>query len=171
MADWGKKLPEGMAQGIAIDDRRRGVKPADGRQGTICAQVQEVSVSKAGQIRSHRVDMCFESGFGLANPLSVRKNIEGQLAWGIGDILYHQGTIEDGAMVEVNFDKYNVARMHEYPKIVNIEFLKTGKWIEGAGEEAIPTTGPAMLNAAFKITGKRLRSLTINPKDLAWGQS
>ena len=128
---------------------------------------RSVSVSKAGEVRSHRVDMVFESGFGLANPLSARKNIEGQLAWGIGDVLYHGVTIENGAAVEVNFDKYNVSRMHEYPKEVNIEFMKTGKWIEGAGEEAIPTTTPAILNAVYKITGKRLRSLPINPKDLA----
>ena len=169
MADWGKKLPEGWAQGIAIDDRRRGVRPADGRQGTICAQVQTVSVSKAGQVRSHRVDMCFESGFGLANPLSARKNIEGQLAWGIGDVLHHGVTIENGAAVQVNFDTYNSSRMFEYPKEVNIEFMKSGKWIEGAGEEAIPTTTPAILNAVFKITGKRLRSLPIKPEDATWG--
>jgi isoquinoline 1-oxidoreductase beta subunit len=169
MSGWGKPLPEGWAQGIAIDDRRRGIRPADGRQGTICAQVQTVSVSKTGQVRSHRVDMVFEEGFGLVNPLSVRKNLEGQLSWGIGDVLYHGVTIEDGAAVEVNFDTYQVSRMHEYPKEVNIAFMKTGKWIEGAGEEAIPTTTPAILNAVFKITGKRLRSIPIKNDDATWG--
>jgi isoquinoline 1-oxidoreductase beta subunit len=82
-------------------------------------------------------------------------------------VLYHGITIENGAAVEVNFDKYNVCRMHEYPKEINIEFLKTEKWIEGAGEEAIPTVTPAILNAVFKITGKRLRSLPINTQELA----
>lgn len=59
--------------------------------------------------------------------------------------------------------------MHEYPREVNIAFMKTGKWIEGAGEEGIPTVTPAILNAVFKITGKRIRSLPLKDQDVSWG--
>jgi isoquinoline 1-oxidoreductase beta subunit len=104
MSDWGKKLPEGWAQGIAIDDRRRGVGRGTGRQGTICAQVHTVEVTRRGQVRVHRSDVVFDTGFSLINPLPVRKNIEGQIAWGISDALYQEVNVKDGAMVEVNFD-------------------------------------------------------------------
>ena len=165
---WGTPLPDGWARGIAIDDRRRGIRPEGGRQGTICAQVQTLSVSRRGQVQVHRVDMVFEEGFKLVNPLTVRKNLEGQIAWGISDALHMGVTIEDGAAVEVNFDTFGVSRMHEYPPEVNIAWLKTGKWIEGAGEEAIPTVTPAILNAVFKVTGKRIRSLPLKDHDVSW---
>lgn len=72
-------------------------------------------------------------------------------------------------MVEVNFDTYPVSRMNEYPKEINIQWLKTNKWIEGAGEEAIPCVTPAIYNAVFKITGKRIRSVPLKNHDLSWG--
>jgi isoquinoline 1-oxidoreductase beta subunit len=168
MSGWGTPLPEGWARGIAIDDRRRGVGRGTGRQGTICAQVHTLEVTKRGQVRIHRVDVVFEAGFGLVNPLTVRKNIEGQIAWGISDALYQEITIRDGEGVEVNFDKYHVSLMREYPKQVNIAFLKTNKWIEGVGEEAIPTVTPAIYNAVFKVTGKRIRSVPLKNHDLTW---
>ena len=59
--------------------------------------------------------------------------------------------------------------MDEYPRELNITFLKTDRWITGAGEEAIPTIPPAILNAVFKITGKRIRSIPIKNFDLSWG--
>ncbi|MBM2812742.1 MAG: xanthine dehydrogenase family protein molybdopterin-binding subunit [Chloroflexi bacterium] len=168
MSGWGTPLPEGWARGIAIDDRRRGVGVGSGRQGTICAQVHTVEVTKRGQVIVHRVDVVFDQGFSLVNPLTVRKNIEGQIAWGYNDALYQEITIQDGEGVEVNFDKYPVARMREYPKEVNIAFMKTNKWIEGVGEEAIPMITPAIYNAVFKVTGKRIRSVPLKNHDLSW---
>ena len=170
MADWGKKLPEGWAQGIAIDDRRRGVGRGTGRQGTICAQVHTVEVTKRGKVIVHRVDVVFEQGFSLVNPLTVRKNVEGQIAWGISDAFYQEANVKDGAMVETNFDTYQVSRMNEYPRDVNVQWLKTNKWIEGAGEEAIPCVTPAIYNAIFRITGKRIREVPLKNHDLSWGQ-
>ena len=169
MASWGKKLPESWAQGIAIDDRRRGVVRGNGRQGTICSQVHTVEVTRQGQVKVHRVDVVFDQGFSLINPLTVRKNIEGQIAWGISDAFYQEANVKDGAIVECNFDTYPVSRMNEYPKEINIEWLKTNKWIEGAGEEAIPCVTPAIYNAIFKITGKRIRSAPLKNHDLSWG--
>jgi len=83
--------------------------------------------------------------------------------------VYQETTIRDGRPVECNFDTFPVSRMNEYPREVNIAFLKTNRWITGAGEEAIPPVPPAICNAVFKITGKRIRSLPLKNHDLSWG--
>ncbi len=171
MSGWGQPLPAGWARGIAIDDRRRG--SSDGvftdHYTTVCAQVHTVEVSRAGQLRLHRVDVAFDEGFSLVNPLSVRKQIEGQIAWGYDDTMYQEVTIRDGRAVEVNVDTYPISSMNEYPREVNIAFFKTNKWIYGIGEEGIPPVAPAICNGVFQITGKRIRSLPLKHHDLSWG--
>jgi isoquinoline 1-oxidoreductase subunit beta len=108
-------------------------------------------------------------GFSLVNPLSVRKQIEGQIAWGLGDAMWQEVTVKDGRVVEGNFDEFQIARMVDYPPEVNIAFLKTdNKWISGVGEEAIPQIALAIAQAVFKITGKRIRSLPLGNHDLRW---
>jgi isoquinoline 1-oxidoreductase subunit beta len=168
VSDWGKKMPEGMAQGVSLDDRRRGVGVGTGRQGTICHQVHEIEVTRAGQVKFHRADVVFDTGFSLVNPLTVKKNIEGQISWGISDALYQEINIKNGAPVDNNFDTYKVARMNEYPRTVNVHWLKCNKWIEGAGEEAIPDVTCAIYNAIYKITGKRIREVPLKNHDLSW---
>jgi isoquinoline 1-oxidoreductase beta subunit len=164
MSNWGQPLPEGWARGVAIDDRRRPTR----NSLTICAQVFTLEVARRGQLKFHRADVAFEEGFGLVHPVSVRKQIEGQLAWGISDALYQETTIREGRAVERNIDTFEISRMHEYPREVNIQFFKTNRWITGAGEEAIPQVPPAILNAVFKATGKRIRSVPIKSHDLSW---
>ena len=165
MSGWGTPLPEGWARGIAIDDRRRPSRNTI----CVCAEVLTVEVTKRGQIRLHRVDVVFDTGFGLVNPLSARKQIEGQISWGYDDTLYQAVTIEGGRPVETNFDTYPVSRMNEYPREVNIQFMNTNRWAYGVGEEAIPQIAPAITQAVFKITGKRIRSLPLKDHDLSWG--
>jgi isoquinoline 1-oxidoreductase beta subunit len=166
MSGWGTPLPEGWARGIAIDDRRRPSRATV----ALCAEVVTVSVSRRGQLRLERVDVVFDEGFSLVNPLSVRKQIEGQIAWGFSDTMWQEITVKDGRVAEGNFDEYQIARMADYPLEVNIQFLKTNnKWISGVGEEAIPQIAPAVAQAVFKITGKRIRSLPFGNQDLSWG--
>jgi isoquinoline 1-oxidoreductase beta subunit len=165
MSEWGSRLPEGWGQGISIDDRRRPSR----RSTTVCAQVHTIEVTKRGQIRRHRVDVAFDQGFVMVNPLTARKQIEGNIAWGYDDALYQAVNMRDGRAVEVNFDTYPVSRMNEQPKEINIQFIKTGHWLYGLGEEAIPQVAPAVANAVFKITGKRIRSLPLRIHDLSWG--
>ena len=164
MSGWGTPLPDGWARGIAIDDRRRPTRNTT----AVCAEVHTVEVTKRGQVRLHRVDMAFEEGFGFVNPLTVRKQLEGQISWGYDDAMYQAATIQDGRAVEVNFDTYPVSRMNEYPREVNIAFFKTDRWLYGAGEEAIPQVAPAICGAVFAITGKRLRDLPLKNHDLSW---
>jgi isoquinoline 1-oxidoreductase beta subunit len=126
-------------------------------------------MTRAGQLRLERVDVVFDEGFSLVNPLSVRKQIEGQVAWALSDAMWQEITIEDGRTVQGNFDQYRIARMADYPPQVNIRFLKTNnKWILGVGDEAISQIAPAMAQAIFKITGKRIRSLPFGKQDLSW---
>jgi isoquinoline 1-oxidoreductase subunit beta len=167
MSGWGTPLPQGWARGIAVDDRRRA---APGRSATsLCAQVVTASVTRGGAVRVERVDVVFDEGFSFVNPLSVRKQIEGQLAWAMSDAKWQEITIKDGRTVEGNFDAYQVARMADYPPQINIAFLKTNnKWISGVGEEACPQLAPALAQAVFKITGKRIRSLPLGNADLSW---
>jgi isoquinoline 1-oxidoreductase subunit beta len=165
MSGWGTPLPEGWARGIAVDDRRRPSRTTV----ALCAEVVTVSVSRSGRLRLERVDCVFDEGFSFVNPLSVRKQIEGQIAWGFSDVMWQEITVKDGRAVEGNFDQYGIARMADYPPEVNIRFLKTNnKWISGVGEEAIPQIAPAVAQAVFKITGKRIRSLPFGKQDLSW---
>jgi isoquinoline 1-oxidoreductase subunit beta len=167
MSGWGKPLPAGWARGIAADDRRRALQTRTAT--TLCAEVVTVSISRSGVLRLERVDVVFDEGFSLVNPLSVRKQIEGQIAWALSDAMWQKITIKDGRAVEGNFDTYQVARMADYPPEVNIRFLKTNnKWISGVGEEACPQIAPAVAQAVFKITGKRIRSLPFGKQDLSW---
>jgi isoquinoline 1-oxidoreductase subunit beta len=123
MSGWGTALPDGWARGIAADDRRRALP---GRTATsLCAEVVTVSVSKGGLVRLERVDVVFDQGFSFVNPLSVRKQIEGQMAWALSDAMWQEITIKEGRTVEGNFDAYQIARMADYPPEINIRFLKT----------------------------------------------
>jgi isoquinoline 1-oxidoreductase beta subunit len=165
MSGWGSPLPEGWARGIAIDDHRRSTRPAT----SLCAHVVTVSMTRGGVLRLERVDVVFDQGFSLVNPLSVRKQIEGQIAWALSDAMWQEITIKDGRTVQGNFDQYRIARMADYPPQVNIQFLETNnKWILGVGDEAISQIAPALTQAIFKITGKRIRSLPFGKQDLSW---
>jgi isoquinoline 1-oxidoreductase beta subunit len=167
MSGWGRPLPEGWARGIAIDDRRNNREEAD--VCTICAVVCTVSVSKAGAVRLERVDVAFDEGFGFVNPLSVRKQIEGQVAWGWNDAMHQAFTVKEGRMEQNNFHNFPVSRMKEYPREVSIRFFRTNHWLEGVGEEAMSQIPPAIVNAVFRVTGKRIRSLPLRKHDLSWG--
>ena len=165
MSGWGKPLPDGWARGIAVDDRRRPSRTTV----ALCAEVVTVSVSRGGEVRLERIDIVFDEGFSFVNPLSVRKQIEGQVAWGFSDAMWQEINVKDGRVVEGNYHQYRIAGMADYPPEVNIRFLKTNnKWISGVGEEAIPQIAPAMAQAVFKITGKRIRSLPFAKHDLSW---
>jgi len=166
MSGWGTPLPEGWARGIAIDDRRYDREKPD--VCTIAAMVCTVSVSKAGVVRLERVDVAFDEGFGFVNPLSVRKQIEGQVAWGWNDVMHQGFTVRGGRMEQNNFHDFPVSRMSEYPREVNIRFFKTNHWLEGVGEEAMAQIPPAIVNAIFHATGKRVRSLPLRKHDLSW---
>jgi isoquinoline 1-oxidoreductase subunit beta len=157
-AKWGKAMPSGTAQGIAIVES----------YGSIVAEVAEVSVSKRGEVRVERVVCAVDCGH-VVNPLTVAEQIEGGVVWGLTATLYGQITIEQGRVVEGNFDDYPMLRLDAMPDIETHLALTGGTKWGGIGEPGVPPIAPAVCNAIFKITGKRIRSLPLRNYDLSWG--
>jgi len=156
-AKWGKAMPSGTAQGIAIVES----------YGSIVAEVAEVSVSKRGEVRVERVVCAVDCGH-VVNPLTVAEQIEGSVVWGLTAALYGQITIEQGRVVEGNFDDYPMLRLDAMPDVETHLALTGGTKWGGIGEPGVPPIAPAVCNAIFKITGKRIRSLPLRNYDLSW---
>lgn len=164
MSGWGKPLPKGMARGIALEEH--------GTQGdgmaTISAMVHTVSISRDGKVRVERVDVAHEEGFRLVNPLSVRKQIEGQIVWFFNDAMYQECTVEEGRIAQHNFDQFILSRIRETPPEINIRFFNTGHWMDGMGHDRGTSIQSAIGDAIFQITGKRYRDLPFRNHDLTW---
>ena len=161
---WGKQLPAGTGMGIAIGDSRRLTRS----EITICAVVATVAVSKKGEVRVERLDVAVDTGPFLVNPLAAERQVEMQVAMGLAAVLRQEITIEKGRVVQGNFDTYPLLRPSEIPEI-NVYFVRaTDDPIAGIGEEVIGWVAPAVCNAIFAVTGKRIRSLPLKRHDLSW---
>jgi isoquinoline 1-oxidoreductase subunit beta len=164
MSGWGTPLPTGTARAIALEERGA---ETDGL-ATISAMVHTVSVSRAGKVRLERVDVAHDTGFGLVNPLSVKKQIEGQIVWFYNDAMHQATTIADGHVVENNFDRFPLSRIGENPPEINIRFFSTGHWLIGMGHDRATSVQAAIGDAIYQITGKRFRDLPYSKHDLTW---
>jgi isoquinoline 1-oxidoreductase beta subunit len=164
MSGWGKPLPQGMARAIALEERGA----EGGGHATISAQVHTVSISRQGQLRLLRVDVAHEEGFGLVNPLSVRKQIEGQITWFYNDTMLQACNVTEGRIAENNFDRFRLSRIKENPPEINITFFKTGHWLRGMGHDRGTSVQAGIADAIFQITGKRYRDLPFRNRDLTW---
>jgi isoquinoline 1-oxidoreductase beta subunit len=164
MSGWGTPLPPGTARAIGLEERG-----AEGNgMATISAMVHTVSVSRDGKIKLLRVDVAHETGFGLVNPLSVKKQIEGQIVWFYNDAVHQACTIKDGRVVENNFHAFPLSRIDEDPPEINIRFFPTGHWLLGMGHDRATSVQSAIGDAIFQITGKRFRDLPFTRHDLSW---
>ncbi|HVG70006.1 MAG TPA: molybdopterin cofactor-binding domain-containing protein [Vicinamibacterales bacterium] len=164
MSGWGTPLPRGTARAIGLEERGA---EGDG-MATISAMVHTVSVNREGKIRLLRVDVAHETGFGLVNPLSVKKQIEGQITWFYNDAVHQACTIRDGRIVENNFNVFPLSRINEDPPEINIRFFPTGHWLIGMGHDRATSVQSAIGDAIFQITGKRYRDLPFAQHDLRW---
>jgi isoquinoline 1-oxidoreductase beta subunit len=115
-----------------------------------------------------RVDVAHETGFGLVNPLSVKKQIEGQIIWFYNDAMHQSCTIADGRIVENNFNRFPISRMNEDPPQINIRFFPTQHWLIGMGHDRATSVQSGIGDAIFQITGKRFRDLPYSKHDLTW---
>jgi isoquinoline 1-oxidoreductase beta subunit len=165
MSGWGTPLPPGVARAIALEER--GAEA--GGTATISAMVHTVSVSRKGEVRLLRVDVAHEEGFGFVNPLTVRKQVEGQIVWFWNDAMHQACHVEDGRIVENNFDTFPLSRIDEDPPEINITFFKTGHWLRGMGHDRGTSVQSAIADAIFQITGKRYREPPFRNQDLTWG--
>jgi isoquinoline 1-oxidoreductase subunit beta len=156
-ANWGKQLPQGSAQGVAIFES----------YGSVMGQIAEVSVSKKGEVRVEHVVCAVDCGH-VVNPRTIEEQMESGVTYGLTALLYGQISIEKGRVAEGNFDTYQMLRLNAMPEVETHLALSGGDKWGGIGEPSVPTIIPAVCNAIFKITGKRIRSLPLSSHDLRW---
>ncbi len=153
-AGWGTTLPEGVYRGIC---QNCGF-------GSYVAAVAEVTVSAKGELKILRIVAGTDPGH-VVNPDQVDAQVDGSFAYGLSALLYSEITIDKGRAVEGNFDSYQVARMVDMPKVETILQPSGGFW-GGVGEPTIAVAAPAVLNAIYAATGKRIRQLPLKDQDL-----
>ena len=146
-AGWSTPAPAGRFRGVAVAESFH----------SYVAQVAEISVDKSGHPKVHRVVCAVDCGVAV-NPDQVRAQMEGGIGFGLGAILKSQITLDKGAIVQGNFDGYDVLRIDEMPS-VEVHIVKSSAPPTGVGEPGVPPIGPAVANAMFKATGKRIRIL------------
>jgi isoquinoline 1-oxidoreductase beta subunit len=130
-----------------------------------CAGAAEVSVNPRGKLKVHRVVIAIDSGH-VVNPQQAAMQTEGSVAYGLGAMLYQECTVNNGRMVEENLDTYQMMVMEDFPKVDAIVMPSEGFW-GGIGEPTISVAAPAVLNAVFAATGKRVRTLPLKHTKLA----
>ena len=142
--------PKGAAQGVAIHESF----------GTIVGEVVEVRVDDQGEVKVERVTACVDCGH-VVNPLHAAMQIESGVIYGLTAALFGEITIKQGRVEQSNFHDYQIAHMADAP-VIETHFTLSGgsKW-GGLGEPGTPPIAPAVANAIFRATGKRLRSLPL----------
>jgi isoquinoline 1-oxidoreductase beta subunit len=153
-AGWGTPLPAGIYRGICQNSGF----------GSYTAAVAEVSVSDQGELKIHRIVAGTDCGYAV-NPDQIAAQVEGSFVYGLSALLTSEITIDKGRVVEGNFDSYEVMRLQDMPKVETLLVPSGGFW-GGVGEPTIAVASPAVLNAIFAATGKRVRSLPLKHQDL-----
>lgn len=148
---WGKPAAKGRARGVAVHESF----------GSVCAHVVEVSVDK-DRIRVHRVTSAIDCGTAV-NPLTIEAQVQSAMVYGLSAALYGKITLANGRVEQENFSDYPVLRIDEMPEIA-VHIVPSSAAPTGVGEPGTPPIAPAVANAVFAATGKRLRSL---PFDLS----
>jgi isoquinoline 1-oxidoreductase beta subunit len=146
-AGWGTPATTGRFRGIAVAESFN----------TYVAQVAEVSVAEGGRIKVERVVCAVDCGIAI-NPDQVRAQMEGGIGFGLGAILKSQLTLTNGAVDQGNFDSYDVLRINEMPQ-VEVHIVPSQESPTGVGEPGVPPIGPALANAVYAATKKRIRLL------------
>lgn len=154
-AGWGSKLPAGSGRGIAVAESF----------GSYVAHVAEVTVGADGKVKVNRVVCAADCGQ-IVNPDTVAAQMESSVVFGLTAALYGEITIKDGRVVQKNFTDYKMLRMNEMPKF-EMHILPSNEKHGGVGEPGTPPVAPAVCNAIFAASGKRIRSLPIRMTDPA----
>jgi isoquinoline 1-oxidoreductase beta subunit len=153
-AGWGKPLPEGVHRGIA---QTMGF-------GSYVAAVAEVSVGRDGSLKVHRIVAATDPGHAV-NPQQIEAQVEGSFVYGLSAALFQACTVKDGRIEQTNFQDYPVMKLADMPKVETVIVSSGGFW-GGVGEPTIAVAAPAVLNAIFAATGKRIRELPIGKQSL-----
>jgi len=152
-SNWGNKLRNGRFQGFAYHYSF----------GTHVSEVAEISISNSNHVRVHNVTCVVDCGQ-TVNPMTIRAQMQGAIVFGIAATLKSEITVNNGTIDQGNYDDYQVLRMDEMPKI-DVYIIKNNEDPGGVGEPGLPPIAPAITNAVFSATGKRIRKLPIMPSD------
>jgi len=157
-AGWGRPAPDVGGQKVF-----RGLAQTHGF-GSYVAACAEVSVSREGELKIHRIVAATDCGYAV-NPQQIEAQIEGSFVYGLGAALFQHCTVKDGAIEQKNFDTYPSLKMAQMPKVESVIMPSGGFW-GGVGEPTIAVAAPAVLNAIFAATGKRIRELPLLQQSL-----
>lgn len=152
--EWSKPLPKGHYRGIAVLEAF----------STYVAEVVEISLDKDNGVKVHKVTVALDCGR-VVNPNIIRQQAVSAVVYGLTQTLKGQITIDKGRVQQANFDTYDMIRMNEMP-VVDVHIVPSEENPTGMGEPAVPPLAPAICNAVFAATGKRIRHLPIAAEDL-----
>ena len=149
-SQWGRELPKGHGLGICIHKTR----------GSIAGAVIEVSTDDIGMLKLHKAWIAIDCGK-VINPNTIRAQMEGGFTFGLSAALGEKITLKDGRVEQSNFHDYQILRLKGSPEI-SVEIIESGNEIGGVGEVAVPLAAPALANAVFSSSGKRVRALPLS---------
>ncbi|SED36003.1 xanthine dehydrogenase family protein molybdopterin-binding subunit [Bradyrhizobium erythrophlei] len=153
-AGWSQPLPKGRGRGISLQNAF----------GSLLAQVAEVEVAKNGSVSVHRVTCAMDCGI-VVNPNTVQAQLQSGIMYGVTAALYGEITLKNGRVEQTNFDTYQILRMNEAPT-VDVHLINSSEPPGGIGETGTSAIVPAIANAIFAATGKRLRKMPIDVNQL-----
>jgi isoquinoline 1-oxidoreductase subunit beta len=153
---WGKPAPQGVYRGLAQLHA----------YGSYVAGAAEISVTDGNKIKVHRIVAATDPGYAV-NPAQIERQIAGSFVYGLTGLFYGGCTVKDGRIEQTNFDTYNSMRINEMPKVELIIMPSGGFW-GGVGEPTIGVAAPAVLNAYFAATGKRIRSVPLRDQNISF---
>jgi isoquinoline 1-oxidoreductase beta subunit len=153
---WGKPAPQGVHRGLA---QIMGY-------GSYVAGAAEISVTDGNKIKVHRIVAATDPGHAV-NPAQIERQIAGSFVYGLTGLVYGGCTVKGGRIEQTNFDTYNSMRINEMPKVESIIMPSGGFW-GGVGEPTIGVAAPAVLNAYFAATGKRIRSVPLRDQNISF---
>jgi isoquinoline 1-oxidoreductase beta subunit len=151
---WGKPAPQGIFRGLA---HFMGF-------GSYVAAAAEISVADGNKIKVHRIIAATDPGYAV-NPAQIERQVAGSFVYGLSALFYQECTVKNGRIEQENFDTYNSMRISEMPKVESIVMPSGGFW-GGVGEPTICVAAPAVLNAYFAATGKRIRSFPLKNQNI-----